>query len=125
MGVGYTVTCTQCGNHKDILTGSGMLLPEHFEQAIREGRFGQDAKEIMKEHPDWHYYIDHRPFSCSCNYVTGFPVVIFFTDDGKEIKCDRHRCSHCGKTMRANSWGKGICWKCGGRMERYDSILWD
>ena len=102
-----------------------MLLPERFRDAILEGRYGLDAKEILEEHPDWGFFIDHQPFSCKCGYVTGFPVVIFIADDDRRIRCDRHRCSKCGKVMRANSWGNGICWKCGGRMERIQSLMWD
>lgn len=125
MGAGYRIACNNCGLDKEILIGSGMLLPDVFKDDILEGKFGQDAKAIMEEHPDWDYWIDHRPFSCNCNYVTGFPVVIFITDEGKEIKCDRHRCAKCGKTMRANSWGKGVCWRCGGKLSMYDSLMWD
>ena len=125
MGVGFDVICEKCGNRKTVLIGGGMLLPQEFRDDILEGRFGQDAREILREHPDWHFWIDNQPFSCSCGYVTGFAVVIFITDDGRQIRCDRHRCSQCGKVLRANSWGKGICWKCGGRMERYESMMWD
>lgn len=57
--------------------------------------------------------------------MTGFAVVVFLPDEGKPICCDRHRCAKCGKTLRTNSWGKGICWKCGGPMERYESLMWD
>jgi len=125
MGAGYTLACTSCGNYREILIGGGMLPPDHFRDGILEGRYGLDAKEIMEEHPDWGFFIDQQPFSCSCNYVTNFPVVIFYAGDGRKIKCDRHRCSQCGKTLKANSWGKSICWKCGGRMERYHSMMWD
>ncbi len=125
MGVGYKVFCERCGNQKELMLGGGWLPPEHFREAILEGRFGQDAREILTEHPDWPYHIDRQPFSCSCNYLTDFAVVIFRTADGKGIRCDRHRCSQCGKVLRANSWGKGICWKCGGRMERFESMMWD
>ena len=59
MGVGYRVHCMNCGYYRDILIGGGMLPPEHFREPILEGHFGQDAKEILEEHPDWHYYIEH------------------------------------------------------------------
>ncbi|MBE6518259.1 MAG: hypothetical protein E7Z70_01775 [Thermoplasmata archaeon] len=120
------IHCERCGTLKeDVLIGGGMIPPENLRQEIMEGRFGLDAKEIMLEHPDWPYYVDHLPFSCSCNYKTSFPVVVFFTDDGKEIRCDRHRCSKCGKVMRADSWGEPICWKCGGHVTIIPTMLWD
>ncbi len=125
MGVGYVIKCEKCGNSKDILIGSGMIPPQSFKEPILTGEYGQDAAEMLELHPDWEFYIENMPFSCSCNYVTSFPVAIFFTDKREKIRCDRFRCPQCGKVLRANSWGKGICWKCGGPMNRDECILWD
>ncbi|AMK13740.1 hypothetical protein AUP07_0689 [methanogenic archaeon mixed culture ISO4-G1] len=54
----------------------------------------------------------------------GVPVVTFYTDDGRKIKCDRYRCSQCGKVLRVNSWTH-TCWKCGGYMDTLPTICWD
>ena len=125
VGVGYVMVCQKCGNGKTLYEGCGYIPPESFKDDILEGRFGQDAKEIMEEHPEWPFLVEQEPFSCRCNYITSFTVVSFLADDGTEIRCDRHRCSQCGKVLRANSKGKGICWKCGGPMIASHRIFWD
>ena len=125
MGIGYTLICRNCGYSKEILTGGGLLGPDSFKDDILRGKFGKEAKDCLEQHPDGLSMIDYRPFSCKCGYITGLPVVVIRTKDGKEIECKKHRCSQCGKIMKADSCGNRTCWKCGGLLTISDDILWD
>ena len=69
MGIGYEFTCEKCGHTYDVMLGSGFLLPSVYEEAIediREGKMGEEYREILLENPWAAVDCENELYKCRC-----------------------------------------------------------
>lgn len=69
MGIGYEFTCEKCGHTYDVMLGSGFLLPTLFRdtlEEIREGKLGEEFREILLKNPWAAVDCENELYKCRC-----------------------------------------------------------
>ena len=127
MGEGYSFNCTGCGHSVTIFAGVGFLAfdKEYHEILIDQGKFGEHAKRIMEEDPDFDSVMFGCAYLCSCgNLEDGTCLTI--RRKGKRAYSSSQYCSECGKRMRRVPVPEEIrCIHCGEIMKGAQDLLWD
>jgi len=144
MGMGYGFGCTKCGKGFDVYLGVGMMYPyfcEKLKKAVRRGKYGEEHKQALLEHPDSMVDAERRLYKCKCGYWHDDNALdILETEEtegrwtaaepvrkhrwikkvrGKKVVIRKyeHLCPKCGKKMKdiTESWSveELNCTKCG------------
>ena len=87
MGDGRVFRCKSCGYEYEMWTGVGMAYPRTYKEAMedaKEGRYGNELKTFIEEHPDCAIDITLAPYVCeNCGqYSSAERMDAFVPKDG-------------------------------------------